>query len=317
MGGYRSEAGGPVSWQARLLRAGVRLLVRPRLARERNPSRARAWFLLGARLLFRDPPFALYLPDRLQAEGQDLPVLWAQVAGVDASAVLLYLHGGAYIMGSPRTHRALAARLAQEAGIAALLPRYRLAPEHPFPAAFDDAVAAYAALLARGYRGRRIVLAGDSAGGGLALALLAEIGRRGWPAPAALVAFSPLADLSFSGRSMDENAARDTMLPAQRARDMREFYLQGADPADPRASPLFADWSAAPPPVLIQVAESEILLDDGLRMARCLRDAGGEARCDVWGHLPHVWPVFHGWLPEADAALRDAGAFLKAALRPD
>lgn len=300
-----------MSWQARLIAAGLRLIVRRRLARERNPRRARARFLLAARLFFRDPPFALYLRDRLGTQEASVPALWARVAGTRERGVLLYLHGGAYLMGSPRTHRAMAARLAAESGLAAILPRYRLAPEHPFPAAFDDALTAYHALLARGYPAARIALAGDSAGGGLALALLAEIGRRDLPRPAALVAFSPLVDMSFAARSMRENARSDALLPAQRARDMRAFYMPQGDPRDPRASPLFADWKAPVPPTLVMASRAEILRDDAVAMAERLREAGGRAECELWEAMVHVWPIFQGRMPEADAALARAGSFLR------
>lgn len=326
MGGDRGPPAGlsGLSFQARLLRLILRWLVRPLLMRERSPARARRSFLMGARLFFRDPPFVAWLPDRLEAEGASVSALWARRAsavGNDGSGeggaepgVLLYLHGGAYVMGSPRTHRALAARLAGLAGLDALLPRYRLAPEHPFPAAFDDVCTAYAALLARGYSPERIALAGDSAGGGLALALLAALRLRGWPSPAALVAFSPLTDMTFSGPSFRENARRDVMLPPSRADDIRRFYLgRGGDPRDPRVSPLFAQW-CRPPPVLLQVSRSEILRDDSLRMAERLRDAGGRVDCTLCGDLPHVWQIFQGRLPEADAALVQAGDFLRRAI---
>lgn len=300
-----------MSWQARLIAAGLRLLVRPRLARERNPRRARARFLLAARLFFRDPPFAIYLPDRLRIAEHSVPALWARVAGTHERGVLLYLHGGAYMLGSPRTHRAMAARLASESGLAAILPRYRLAPETAFPAAFDDALTAYRALLARGYPPARIALAGDSAGGGLALALMAEIGRLGLPRPAALLAFSPLVDMTFSHRSMRENARRDALLPVQRARDMRAFYMPQGDPFDPRASPLFAEWTPPVPPSFILASRAEILRDDAVAMAERLRAAGGRAECELWDAMIHVWPIFQGYMPEADAALARAGRFLR------
>jgi len=302
-----------VSWQARLVSAFLKRIVRPRLNRERDPVAARARFLRIARLVFRDPRGAQFQPDRLEVEGRSLPALGVRIAGQHGSGIVLYFHGGAYLMGSPRTHRALAARLAKEAGVTAILPHYRRAPELPFPAAFDDAVAAYVALLARGHAPEAIAIAGDSAGGGLALALLAEIGRLGLPRPAAALAFSPLADMSFSGASIATNAERDVMLPASRAEDMRRFYMPAGDPRDPRASPLFAHWQG-PPPVMLMVSDTEILRDDSLRMAEVLRKAGGTVRCDIWDDLPHVWPIFQGWMPEADEALRQAGAFLRAAL---
>lgn len=238
--------------------------------------------------------------------------LAAQGAWAAAPRVILYLHGGAFVMGSPRTHRALAARLAASAGMRALLPRYRRAPEHPFPAALEDAMAVYAALLERGYPAGRIALAGDSAGGGIALALAAEIGRMGWPAPAAVVAFSPVVDLTFSGRSWKINRDRDRLLPPERAGDVAAMWLQGADPRDPRASPLLAEWRATPPPALLFAAETELLRDDAVRMAARLRAAGGWAEARIGGDLPHVWPFLCPWLPEACATIAEAGRFLDA-----
>lgn len=304
-------AGAPASLQARLLTRLLRLTARPVLARETAPHTARRRFVTTARLFLPDPPFAVFLPDRLEG---GLPALWAGVAGRGGAGVLLFLHGGAYVVGSPRTHRALAARLAAAAGLTALLPHYRRAPEHPFPTAVEDALAAYRTLLARGYPPGRIVLAGDSAGGGLALALLAILAAEGLPAPAGLVAFSPQTDLTLSGPSWQENAARDAILPAERGAEIRDMYLQGADPTDPRASPLFADWPVPPPPVLLFAAETEILRDDAVRMAARLRAAGGQAALRLAGDLPHVWPMQHRWLPEARATLAEAGAWVARVL---
>jgi acetyl esterase/lipase len=296
--------------RARLLTAASRRLVRPALARQGDIRAARGRFERMAQLFLPDPPRAQFLPDRLGSE--ELPALWASVAARDGGGVILYLHGGAFVMGSPRTHRALAARLAAAAGMAALLPAYRRAPEHPFPAALQDALLAYRTLLARGHAAGRIVLAGDSAGAGLALAVAAEIARAGWPAPAGLVGFSPLADMTFSGASMRENRARDALLPAERAGEVARLWLQGADAADPRASPLFADWPAPPPPALLFAACTEVLRDDAVRMAARLRAAGGWAEARILGDLPHVWPWLCPWLPESCATIAEAGAFLAA-----
>lgn len=306
----------------RILRALIRVTVRRQLARATDPAVARAQFLRSVRWLLPDPPRAVFLPDRPGGVAS----LWAWLAGGDAAraqsgpeggarapGVLLYVHGGAFALGSPRTHRALAARLAGAAGMRALLPHYRRAPEHPFPAALEDALAVYEALLARGYPAGRMALAGDSAGGGLALSLAAEIGRRGLPAPAALVAFSPVVDLTFSGASWQENRDSDPMLPSHRGPDMAAMWLQGADPRDPRASPLFADWAVPPPPALLYAAETELLRDDARRMAERLRAAGGRAEARIAGDLPHVWPFLCPWLREGCATIAEAGAFLAAA----
>lgn len=304
--------GMPRSLRARLLTAASRVLMKPLIARERDPRAARARFLRMARRVAPDPPLAIFLPDRLGQAG--LPALWASVAGRGDAGVLLYLHGGAFVMGSPRTHRALAARLGAAAGLSALIPHYRRAPEHPFPAALEDALAAYRALLARGYRPGRIAFAGDSAGGGLALAMAAAAVQEGLPRPAGLVAFSPLVDLTFSGASWLENRGRDALLPAELAPEVAAFWLNGANPADPRASPLQADWAAAPPPALLFVAESEVLRDDAVRMVARLRAAGGRAELRLAGDLPHVWPWLCPWLPEGCATIAEAGSFLAGCL---
>ena len=317
--------GADLRW--RLLRALLRLTVRRQLARASDPAAARAQFLRSVRLFVPDPPGAVFLPDR----PGDVASLWAWLAAQDdpghapraeepaqvasPPGVLLYLHGGAFVLGSPRTHRALAARLAGAAGLRALLPHYRRAPEHPFPAALTDAMAVYEALLGRGYPAGRIALAGDSAGGGLALSLAAEIGRRGLPAPGALVAFSPVVDLTFSGASWRENHDRDPMLPAERGPDMAAMWLQGADPRDPRASPLFAEWVTPPPAALLFAAETELLRDDATRMAARLRAAGGQAEARIAGDLPHVWPFLCPWVREGCETIAEAGAFLAAAVQ--
>lgn len=298
--------------QARIAAWLARRFVRPGLARETDPVAARARFLRMARWLVPDPRGARFR----QVRPGGVPALWASIPAREAPSpgVILYLHGGAYVMGSPRTHRALAARLAAAAGMRALLPHYRRAPEHPFPAALEDALAVYDALCAEGHPPGRIALAGDSAGGGLALALLAEISRSGRPRPAAAVAFSPVLDLTFTGRSWDSNRATDAMLPAERGPDMAAMWLQGADPRDPRASPLFAAWDR-PPPVMLCAGRTELLRDDSVRMAERLRAAGGRVALRIAGDLPHVWPYLCPWLPEGCATITEAGAFLADCLQ--
>lgn len=212
-------------------------------------------------------------------------------------------------MGAPETHAAMLAALARRAGLPAFLPRYRLAPEHPFPAAFDDACAIWDTLVAQGWQPGQIVLGGDSAGGGLALALMSHLCLRG-QVPAGFYAFSPWTDLTLSGAAIRQNARRDQFLPVNRLDEVRDFVLAGTgDPADPRISPLFANFPS-PPPVLIHAAESEILRDDALRMM------GPLAHADIRlaGDLPHVWPFFHNWLPEARATLSETARFIRSCL---
>lgn len=296
-----------MSWVRPLLNIGLRLSEKPYLARETDPEALRARFRRRVRVLFPLPRGLSLVPDRLEAEGRAAEAL--RVDGVDADVtapVLLYFHGGGYVFGAPETHGHMVARLACIGGFHAVLPRYRLAPEHPFPAALEDALTAYRGLLGQGIAADRIVLGGDSAGGGLALALLALLARLcggAGPLPRALFAFSPLTDLTFSGPSYRINARADVMLPATRDRDLVAMYLDGADPAQPGASPLFADLTGAPP-VLLMAGDTEILLDDTRRMAAALSAQGVQAEARIARDLPHVWPFFWRYLPEGAATLQ-------------
>lgn len=295
-----------MSWQRTFLNRLLRLTEKPYLARVDDPGAIRARFSRRARLFFCPP--------------RQVPVtrvpggLWVGGAAGPGPAIL-YFHGGAYVFGAPETHRGLAARLTQLTGMPVMMPQYRLAPEHPFPAAIEDARAAYQALLAHGIAADRILLGGDSAGGGLALALLGDLLARGIAPPAGCFAFSPLTDFTFSGQSVGTNAARDVMLPASRVQDMGRMYLQGADPRDPCASPLFADFAGAGP-VWLVAAKTEILLDDSRRMAAHLRDQGVATTEIIAGNLPHVWPLFWRWLPEGDQTLRDLAGWITTAVAP-
>ncbi len=224
---------------------------------------------------------------------------------------ILYFHGGAYLFGSSRTHAAMLARITVRTGVTALLPDYRLAPEHPFPAAIDDAVDAYRALLdtAPG----PIILGGDSAGGGLVLALLAKIIAQDLPQPVLTFALSPWTDLTLSGESLTSNAGRDSFLPAERLPELRDIYLAGSDPKDTAASPLLADFRSAAP-VAIWVGSTEILRDDARRMVAQLRAQGVQASLTEAPRHPHVWPMFAPFLPEANSTLDDIAARIGVAL---
>lgn len=291
------------------LNLGLRLIVKPQLGRMTDPVAARAGMEAASQAWLDRPP-------RVVPVWRDLggvPALSARNArGVPGDAAVLFLHGGAYATGSPTTHWPLYARLARLSGIEHLAPDYRLAPEAPFPAALEDAEAAWRGLITRGIEPGRIVLAGDSAGGGLALALLARLCAAGTP-PAGLVAFSPWTDLTGAGASLAENAARDPMLPAGQMQRAVDLYLQGAAPDDPGASPLYAAFPGCPP-VHLQHAETEILRDDTLRMADRLRSFGAEVTVQSWPDAPHVWHMFHGWIPEARDAIEDAAAAIRRML---
>lgn len=299
-----------MSWQLKAMRVFLRQIARRSLGRQPDSIAARAWFERGAWLNARGRPYLNFTPDQFD----EIPALWTTKPD-PGTRFILYFHGGGYVMGNPRTHAALGGYLARKSGMPCLLPDYRLAPEHPFPAAFDDALALWHALMARGYRANQIALGGDSAGGGLALALLGHLCAQELPRPACVFTFSPFTDLTCSGASIRDNAKSEILLPPERLEQLRNRVLAGADAADPRISPLFARFRG-PPPTLIQCARTEILRDDSRRMADHLRAEGAEVTLQEWGNLPHVWQFFHGWLPEARKALNDTAAFIRAQCPP-
>jgi acetyl esterase/lipase len=314
MAGDRIEAGGGDGLRLATLNLALRLIAKPRLAWVKEPEAARRDLLRAARLLARPPHFALYLPEVIEGPGGALKALHVSTGPVDRRRVILYLHGGAFVTGSPATHRAMMARLSEAAGVPVFAPDYRLAPEHAFPAALEDAQAAWDHLYEAGYDPEDIAIGGDSSGGGLAFALLSRLCHQG-RAPAAAFGFSPLVDLSGTSPSVRANGRSDPLLPAGRFDEVVDMYLQGHSAGDPEASPVFADYPGAPP-VLLQHSDTEILRDDTIRLAHRLRSFGAEVTVQDWPRAPHVWQFF-GWLPEARVALEDAGQFVRAALRPE
>jgi len=239
---------------------------------------------------------------------------WVSASGNSERATILYLHGGSYVLGSIATHRALAARVAAACDATTLLIDYRLAPEHPFPAAVDDAVGAYRWLLARGIDPGRIVVAGDSAGGGLAAATLVALRDAGDPLPAAAGLLCPWVDLEGTGRSLAANADADPMVDRDGLTRAAAAYLGGADPRTPLAAPLHADLGGLPP-MLIQVGTKEALLDDSVRFAARARAAGVDVQLEQWDDMIHVWHAFAPLLPEANAAIRQAACAAAASSR--
>ena len=223
---------------------------------------------------------------------------------------LLFLHGGAYRAGAPANYRHFTWRLAAATHAIVLAIDYRLAPEHPFPAALDDAVSAYRWLLDGGAAPDKILLMGDSAGGGLTLAALLKLRDDGLPLPAAAVALSPWTDLALTGASLKLNARSDPMLNVEHLPMLAQEYLAGADPRLPYISPLYGDLAGLPP-ILLQVGGDEILRDDAVRMHERLRDAGCQSELEVWPRMPHVWHAFAPVLPEARRAIASVGAFAR------
>ncbi len=291
----------------------LRRFVRPALARLSEPAQARRHLERSAALVPGTPRDARYLAESIPGPGGAMPVEWVSFGRAERRRIVLYLHGGAYLMGSPQTHRSITAMLARLTGMRVMVPDYRLAPEHPAPAAVEDALAAYATLLAQGYAPGDIALAGESAGGGLVFALLLLAQEKGYPPPGCVVAFSPWVDLAHTGESIRENAATEAMLPAERVNEVAAFYIAQGDPRDPLISPLYGDVTS-PPPAFITVGEREILRDDARRMADHLRAAGGEVVLHIIPKVPHAWQFFGPYLPEARASMDSAAAYIRAKL---
>jgi epsilon-lactone hydrolase len=235
---------------------------------------------------------------------------WAAAKGAASlEHALLYLHGGAYCVGSPRTHRVITGQLARRCDARVFAADYRLAPEHPFPAAVDDAVAAYCGLLATGLAPPRIAIAGDSAGGGLTMAAALRLRELGLPPPGALVVFSPWVDLREFRRTAP--AAGDVMIDEPWVQECARFYLAGRDPADPLASPITADLRGLPR-TLIQVGMDEVLLDDSLRLHVALVEAGVPALLQEYPRRWHVFQANAGLLADANRALERVAQFVRS-----
>ena len=242
--------------------------------------------------------------------------LWATPDGWDDRSTVLYLFGGGYVASSPATRRTLAGHLAKAAGARVAVPDYRLAPEHPFPAALEDATDAYRWLISEaGVDPRAVVVAGDSAGGGLALAAMLSVRGDDLQPPAGVVAISPWVDLALAGESLDAQADSDlTVTRADLERKATE-YLDGADPRNPLASPLYGDLTGLPP-LLVIVGADEALLDDSIRLVRKAGVAGVQTTLIIEPEMQHAFPIFAGRMPEADAAIAGIGEWIRRRLTP-
>ena len=238
---------------------------------------------------------------------------WYRPQGAAAGKVLLYLHGGAYALGSCDSHRKMVTHIARAARIDAVMPEYRLAPEHPFPAGLDDAVAAYRELLDKGYGPDDIVIGGDSAGGGLTAATLLQLRHGGLPLPRAVVLLSPFLDMTASGESMKTRAAREPWFHPDEIGVVVRYYCPDEDLRNPLLSPVFANVAGLPP-ALIQVGDDEILLSDSTRFAHKLETAGIDVELEVFPDMWHVFQLFVGKMPESKAAIGKIGAYIQARL---
>jgi len=289
------------SWQSHVLNPLLKLTVKRKLAKSITPADARKAFSTPM------PPAkgARYTPGSVGGIAGE----WVE-STITGAGTMLYLHGGGYVGCSPVTHRIITGSFALQ-GFRVFCPAYRLAPESPFPAAVDDALASYRALAQD--PAIRLVVAGDSAGGGLALAMLLAAKDESLPMPSCALLFSPWTDLACTGASLQSNAQSESMLVGPRAWEAAENYLQGADAKTPLASPLYGNLTGLPP-LFIQVGAPEILLDDSTRLAARARAAGVTVDITIWENLPHVWHMFQRFLPEARLALDQAAAFAKTSL---
>lgn len=296
-----------------LLNWYLRHFVRPKLAKVKTPADARRHMERAVRRFPLRNKGIRIAQDSIHGPGGPVPMEWVSDEGARRRQVVIYLHGGAHVMGNPRTHRPITTVMATVTGARVMVPDFRLAPENPVPAAVDDAVASYSALLAAGYDPSGIALAGESSGGGMVFAVLLELERLGFPPPACVVAFSPWVDLTMASASVTENAERDVMLPVERVGEVLGFYCGDGDRRNPVASPLFGTFRQ-PPPTLIQASRAEILRDDAINMADHLREAGAEVSLDLWDDTPHAWQFFSAFIPEARDAMSEAGAFIRQRL---
>ncbi len=245
-------------------------------------------------------------------EANGVPAEWSSAADAEADRVILFLHGGGYISGSIASHRPLAVEIGRQSRARTLALDYRRAPENPFPAAVEDVIAGYCYLLDLGLSPRRIAVAGDSAGGGLTIALMLAARDRGLPLPACGWCISPWVDLEMRGESIDGKSAADPMIQRPYLEELARAYLGKADPRTPLASPLHGDLSGLPP-LLIQVGSAETLLDDSVRLARAAGAAGVMAALEIWPEMIHAWPLFHQKLAAGRRAIARAAAFIRAA----
>ena len=244
-------------------------------------------------------------------QASSVPAEWVDAPSCDPQRAVLYLHGGGYAIGSINTHRRLAYDISAASGARVLVIDYRLAPEHPFPAAVDDAAEAWRWLLQQGFDPARLAIAGDSAGGGLAIATLVNLRDRKLGLPACAVAISPWVDLEGIGTSMTARAAQDPMVQKDGLIWMAQMYLNGADAKSPLAAPLHADLRGLPP-ILIQVGTAETLFDDATRLAEKLHAAGVAVRLAAWPNMLHVFPLFAPILSEGRDGCAEIGAFIRS-----
>ena len=286
----------------------ARIAIKPFLKRNNDPKRVRKWLENQAKYFLATPKDFWYSAADFNYEGKSVKGLWTGVGPNNTeSGILLYIHGGAFIFGSAKTHMKLAARIASRINFKAALPDYRLAPEHKYPAALEDVITTYQAILSSGIKPDNIILAGDSAGGTLILQLINHIIVNKLKMPAAAVLLSPLTDLTFCSQSIGTNQKSEVILPIEQIDFMKDSYLGTIDPKS--ISPLFYSYKGACP-ILIHVSESEILLDDSVNLKDTLISDGVDVSLEKMANTPHVWHLFYGYFPEAKKAHNQISKFL-------
>jgi len=256
------------------------------------------------------------LPADLRVEAADangVAAEWTTTPKAEPSCAVLFLHGDGYVSGSLDSHRHMIGQAGREAQTRTLSLAYRLAPEHPFPAALEDVIAGYHFLLSQGFDPKRVAVAGESAGGGLAIAMLVSLRDRGVPLPACTWCSSPWVDLEAIGGSMTAKASVDPLIQKAYLMELAADYLKGGDPRMPLASPLYADLRGLPP-MLIQVGSAETLLDDSVRLAGVAGAADVRVRLEVWPDMIHAWHLFYPQLADGRRALAQVGAFIRSML---
>lgn len=263
-------------------------------------------------MAMKNASFSIRIPKGVVAEPFDLDGVhaeWITPSDADSNKVVLHLHGGGYVTGGINSHQAMCILMAQTLRLKVLLPEYRLAPEHPFPAALDDALKAYRWLLAKGYPSSDIILSGDSAGGGLALATVLSLLNHKEPLPAAVVCMSPWADLTHTGRSHVTNAEAESILTTDVLKEWSLAYTAENNLNNSLVSPIYADFHNFPP-LLIQVGGDEILLDDARTLVDKARRDGVNVSLKVWDGMFHAWPALGGLIPESKKAFEEVKQFL-------
>ncbi len=294
-----------MSFQAKAVNMGLRFLKR-KMFTDTDHIALREMVANASKRSPRPPAHIEFVEDHIE----DLSCLWVRDVRAHKDKIILYLHGGGFIFCSAHTtHKDILWRMSSASKCRVLAVDYRLAPENPFPAALDDAVKIYQWLLSQGYKPENIAIAGDSAGGGLTYSSVLKIRDMGLPVPAATVGMSPWTDLAVTGESVMKNLKRDFLIPGDGLSEGAEYYLNGADPRDPYASPLYGDPEGLPP-TLIQVSTDEVLLDDARRLADKYKNAGVSADIELWDGLPHVWQAMAMIIPEGQEAIKSAGQFI-------